>query len=218
MRRGWPPTAGVVGTLPRMVFADSVDAVEAEVMAELLETVDKGRAASGLSLSIGGRLPSWLVRMRCCSNIFALTASRSLARVSSSGLGPGDLPLAVPSPGVVPSARVRPGSSASSWLREGGARRSPAGVVTVRKVSGPSSCSWARLDTRASGERRSWGRAVEGEGGVVVCSPDSVRARRLAGVESVGLVSSLLLGVRRGRVGFMALRPAGVVRAGLSQA
>jgi hypothetical protein len=32
------------------------------------------------------------------------------------------------------------------------------------------------------------------------------------------LWSSLLLGVRSGRVGFMALRPAGVVRAGLSQA
>ena len=216
MRRGWPPTAGVVGTLPRMVFADSVDAVEAEVMAELLETVDKGRAASGLSLSIGGRLPSWLVRMRCCSNIFALTASRSLARVSSSGLGPSELPLAVPSPGVVTSARVRPGSSASSLLREDGARRSPT-LEAVRVVSGPSSCSWATLETRASGERRSWGRAVDGDRGVVVCSADSVRARRLVGVVSFGW-SSLLLGVRRGRVGFMALRPAGVVRAGLSQA
>jgi hypothetical protein len=30
-------------------------------------------------------------------------------------------------------------------------------------------------------------------------------------------MSSLLLGVRSGRVGFMALRPAGVVRAGLSR-
>jgi hypothetical protein len=96
-----------------MVFADSVDAVEVEVMAELLETVDKGRAASGLSLKMEGRLLSWLVRMRCCSSIFALTASRNLASVSSSGLGPGDLPLTVPSPGVVPSARVVPGSSAS---------------------------------------------------------------------------------------------------------
>ena len=122
MRRGWPPAAGVGGTLPRIVFADSVDAVEVEVMAELLETVDMGRAASGLSLSIEGRLLlSWLVRMRCCSSIFALTASRNLARVSSSGLGPGDLPLTVPSLGVVPSARVVPASSASRLLREGGA-------------------------------------------------------------------------------------------------
>jgi hypothetical protein len=102
-----------------MVFADSVDAVEVEVMAELLETVDKGRAASGLSLKMEGRLLSWLVRMRCCSSIFALTASRNLASVSSSGLGPGDLPLTVPSPGVVPSARVMPESSASRRLREG---------------------------------------------------------------------------------------------------
>lgn len=52
------PAAGVGGTLPRMVFADSVEVVEVEVMAELLETVDKGLAASGLSLSGEGRLLS----------------------------------------------------------------------------------------------------------------------------------------------------------------
>jgi hypothetical protein len=107
-------------------------------MAELLETVDKGRAASGLSLSMAGRLLSWLVRIRCCNNIFALTASRNLARVSSSGLGPGDLPLAVPSPGVESSARVRPGYSARV-LRVDGAR-SPA-AETVRDGSGTASCS-----------------------------------------------------------------------------
>jgi hypothetical protein len=93
-------------------------------------------------------------------------------------------------------------------------------AVAVRGVSGEaSSCSWARLETRASGERRSWGRAVEGDAGVVACSPDCVRARRCcaeAVSESCCWWSSLLLGVRSGRVGFMALRPAGVVRAGLS--
>jgi hypothetical protein len=118
--------------------------------------------------------------------------------------------LAVRSPGVVTSARVRPGSSAI-WLRVDGAT-SPA-EEAVRILSGKASCSWARLDTRASGERRSWGRGVEGDAGVVVvCSPDSVRARRLTGVDSER--ASLLLGVRRGRVGFMALRPAGVVVGG----
>lgn len=97
-----------------MVLADSVEAVEVEVMADALETVDRGLAASGLSLSRGGRLLlSWLVRILCCSSIFALTASFNLARVSSSGLGPGDLPLAVPSADVVVAARVRPGVSAS---------------------------------------------------------------------------------------------------------
>lgn len=108
------PIAGVEGTLPRMVLADSVDVVEADVMAEEEDIVDKGLASSGSSLSGDGRLLSWLVRIRCCSNIFALTASLNLARVSSSGMGlEDDVPLAVPSPDVVVSARVTPGSLAS---------------------------------------------------------------------------------------------------------
>ena len=93
-------------------------------------------------------------------------------------------------------------------------------AVAVRGVSGEaSSCSWARLETRASGERSSWGRAVEGEAGVVACSPDCVRARRCCAeaVSESCWYSSLLPGVRSGRVGFMALRPAGVVRARLSR-
>ena len=114
VRRGTAPTAGVVGTLPRMVFPDSVDVVEVDVMAEVEDMVDKGLASSGSSLSGDGRLLSWLVRIRCCSNIFALTASLNLARVSSSGMGlEDDVPLAVPSPDVVVSARVTPGSLAS---------------------------------------------------------------------------------------------------------
>jgi hypothetical protein len=113
VRRGTAPIAGVVGTLPRMVLADSVELVEVDVMAEVDDMVDKGLATSGSSLSGDGRLLSWLVRIRCCSNIFALTASLNLARVSSSGMGLEDMPLAVPSPDVVVSARVRLGSLAS---------------------------------------------------------------------------------------------------------
>ena len=105
--------SGVVGTLPRMVLADSVDVVDVDVIAEVEDIVDKGLASSGSSLSGDGRLLSWLVLIRCCSNIFALTASLSLARVSSSGMGLEDVPLAVPSPDVVVSARVRLGSLAS---------------------------------------------------------------------------------------------------------
>jgi len=94
----------------------------------------------------------------------------------------------------------------------------------VRGVSSEApSCSWATLETRASGERRSWGRAVDGDAGVVAVSAEWVRARSCCAgaVVSEGCCwcwSSLLLGVRSGRVGFMALRPAGVVRAGLSLA
>lgn len=113
VRRGTAPTAGVVGTLPRMVLPDSVDVVEVDVMADVEDIVDKGLASSGSSLSGEGRLLSWLVRIRCCSNIFALTASLNLARVSSSGMGLEDVPLAVPSPDVVVSARVKLGSLAS---------------------------------------------------------------------------------------------------------
>lgn len=200
-----------------MVFADSVEAVEVEVMTELIEAVDKGLAASGSSPRTEGRLLSWLVRMRCCSNILALTASRNLARVSSSGLGPGDLPLAEPSAGVVvvASARVRPGWPAS-WLKADGAR-SPA-AEAVREVSGAASCSsWATLDTRASGERRSWGRgSIDGDAvgaGVLACSAESVRGSRLAAVLSLGESSLVGAGVCSGRVGFMALWPASVVRA-----
>lgn len=192
-----------------------------EVMTELIETVDKGLAASGSSFRIEGRLLSWLVRMRCCSNILALTASRNLASVSSSGLGPGDLPLAEPSPGVVvvASARVRPGWPAS-WLKADGAR-SPA-AEAVREVSGSASCSsWATLDTRASGERRSWGRGVDVDGAgaaVLACSAESVRGRRLAAVVFAPGESSVGgAGVCSGRVGFMALWPASVVRARLSR-
>jgi hypothetical protein len=98
-----------------MVFADSVELVDVDVMAEVDvdEIVDKGLVCSGSSLSGDGRLLSWLVRILCCSNIFALTASLNLARVSSSGTGLGEVPLTVPSPDVVLSARVRPGSLGS---------------------------------------------------------------------------------------------------------
>lgn len=130
--------------------------------------------------------------------------------------------MAEPSPGVVvvASARVRPGWPAS-WLKADGAR-SPA-AEAVREVSGSASCSsWATLDTRASGERRSWGRGVDVDvagAAVLVCSAESVRGRRLAvvlllapGESSVGGA-----GVCSGRVGFMALWPASVVRARLSR-
>ena len=63
VRRGTAPMAGVVGTLPRMVLADSVDVVDVDVIAEVEDIVDKGLASSGSSLSGDGRLLSWLVRL-----------------------------------------------------------------------------------------------------------------------------------------------------------